>query len=104
MMFLGELDVQETEELDIETDIGTKLDTMSLGRASSINTAEYTQSYQNKILPISLRNPMSLSQYQNRRQTLKGAGRDRSFACTTDLRTQIYVKSEIFRGASLDFS
>jgi len=65
MMFLGELDVQETEELDIETDIGTKLDTMSLGRASSINTAEYTQSYQNKILPISLRNPMSLSQYQD---------------------------------------
>jgi len=65
MKFLGELDVdQAAEEIDIETDIGTKLDTMSLGR-SSINTAEYTQSYQNKILPISLRNPMSLSQYQD---------------------------------------
>lgn len=63
--FLAELDVDRAaEEIDIETDVGTKLDTMSLGR-SSINTAEYTQSYQNKILPISLRNPMSLSQYQD---------------------------------------
>jgi len=60
--FLSELDVQNPTEFDIETDIGSKLDTISL--ATSINTAEYTKSYQNKILPISLQNPMSLTQYQ----------------------------------------
>ena len=38
------------------------------------------------------------------RNFLEGVGRDRSFACTTDLWTQKYVKAEIFRGASLDFS
>lgn len=61
--FLTELDIDQPSEIDIETDIGSKLDTISLG--TSINTAEYTKSYQNKILPISLRNPMSLTQYQD---------------------------------------
>ena len=30
----------------------------------SCATGDYMQSYQNKILPISLKNPLSLSQYQ----------------------------------------
>ena len=39
--FLTELDIDQPSEIDIETDIGSKLDTISLG--TSIDTAEYTK-------------------------------------------------------------
>jgi len=51
------------DNLSLDGNLASRVDSMTIGDAASI-TSEYTQSYQSRILPISLKNPMTVEQYQ----------------------------------------